>query len=357
MDELQLKEGGQRLQRMLADWLTATGEEPEIQYEAQSVDEPFDFVLEAQNRVFAVVLKRSGSLATINRAAVHLQDYGQPFTNAERFIPLLVVNHMTPKGREICRDAGISWADLSGNAHIEAPGLLIHVEGKPNQFKRKRPSNAFASKGSRIARYLLLHPDEWFLQRELTEATGLSEGYTSRIVRSLDEDRLVERKTEGRASKVRVRNPDLLLDTWQENYEFSTHTIEKGVVPARSATKLVERVADELEDEFAQSAATGLAAAWLFDQFANFRTTTFYLASPPTEEFKERIGFRSDPRGANLWLVIPDDIGVFEGSALIDGIRCVHPVQVYLDLKGHPERSDEAAEHLRANHLKWENDG
>jgi hypothetical protein len=29
------------------------------------------------------------------------------------------------------------------------------------------------------------------------------------------------------------------------------------------------------------------------------------------------------------------------------GVRCVHPVQVYLDLKDHPERSAEAAQQLR----------
>ncbi|MCX6924806.1 MAG: type IV toxin-antitoxin system AbiEi family antitoxin [Verrucomicrobia bacterium] len=35
-----------------------------------------------------------------------------------------------------------------------------------------------------------------------------------------------------------------------------------------------------------------------------------------------------------------------------EGISCVHPVQVYLDLKNHPERSTEAAQALRQNILK-----
>lgn len=37
----------------------------------------------------------------------------------------------------------------------------------------------------------------------------------------------------------------------------------------------------------------------------------------------------------------------------VDGVPCVHPVQVYLDLKGHPERSSEAAARLRAEALPW----
>jgi hypothetical protein len=33
----------------------------------------------------------------------------------------------------------------------------------------------------------------------------------------------------------------------------------------------------------------------------------------------------------------------------VGGVPCVHPVQVYVDLKDQPERASEAAEHLRAN--------
>jgi len=53
----------------------------------------------------------------------------------------------------------------------------------------------------------------------------------------------------------------------------------------------------------------------------------------------------------NARLVVPNDHGVFEGAADFGGIRCVHPVQIYVDLKGHPERSAEAAEDLRARLL------
>ena len=99
-------------------------------------------------------------------------------------------------------------------------------------------------------------------------------------------------------------------------------------------------------------AATGLAAAWVLTRFAAFRLTTIYLANDPPPSLRKSLGFREDPRGANLWLVAPNDNGVFQGSIEKDGIQCVHPVQVYLDLKGHPERSAEAAERLRNDFLK-----
>ena len=106
-----------------------------------------------------------------------------------------------------------------------------------------------------------------------------------------------------------------------------------------------------------EHAATGLAAAWALTRFAGFRIASLYLPADPSPTLLEQLGYREDPRGANLWLVVPNDAGVFHGAVEKDGIRCVHPVQVYVDLKFHPERSTEAAEHLRTKLLTWRHDG
>jgi hypothetical protein len=67
----------------------------------------------------------------------------------------------------------------------------------------------------------------------------------------------------------------------------------------------------------------------------------------------EAVGWREVTEGANLWLVLPNDKGVFQGAVENEGILCVHPVQVYVDLKDHPERAIDAAEELRARCLAW----
>ena len=64
------------------------------------------------------------------------------------------------------------------------------------------------------------------------------------------------------------------------------------------------------------------------------------------------LGFREEPRGANVWIVVPKDGGVFDGSEERNGISCVHPVQAYVDLRGQPERAKEAAAELRARLLR-----
>ena len=65
------------------------------------------------------------------------------------------------------------------------------------------------------------------------------------------------------------------------------------------------------------------------------------------------MGFRDEEKGANLWLVAPDDDGVFDGAATVGPLHVAHPVQVYADLQAHPERAKEAAIDLRARRLQW----
>lgn len=97
----------------------------------------------------------------------------------------------------------------------------------------------------------------------------------------------------------------------------------------------------------------GLAGAWLLTKFASFRVATIFLAEPPSKRLLCDLGFREEPRGANTWLVLPNDDGVFDGQEKIEGVACAHPVQVFRDLAGHPERAKEAADELRKRKLRW----
>ena len=106
-----------------------------------------------------------------------------------------------------------------------------------------------------------------------------------------------------------------------------------------------------------EHAATGLAAAWQLTHFASFRIATFFLASAPSKELEETLRFREGTQGANLWLAVPNDVGVFQGAESREGLRCVHPVQVFVDLKSHPERAPEAAARLRTELLRGKIDG
>ncbi len=295
---------------------------------------------------FALEWKGSGSLGQVALAVDTLK---QATGDSRRsWIPLVAVPYMGKVGRSYCERAGVAWMDLSGNAGIVAPGLYVQIIGHPNRYRRPGiPESAFGPKGSRIARWLLMHSTAVLRQRELASATGLDEGYTSRVVRKLIENRFISRQRKG----IEVRDADLLLDAWREVYRFDKHTLLPGHIAAVSGEGLAHAAAQTLAENDVPYAITGLAAAWAWTRHASFRLLTVYLHEHPSAKLTTSLGFRKESRGANTWLVMPNDEGVFHGAQQVNGIRCVHPVQAYLDLKDHPERAREAADELRSRRL------
>jgi hypothetical protein len=330
-------------QRQLLSWLSA-GAKVRLH-----PTEGADLVVQEGAAKLVVEVKRLAEPGWLRGAIEQLRVIAQRLgSNA---VPVIAVPFMAEGGRRLCEEANVSWFDLSGNAHIVAPGLLIHVEGKPNTFKRRgRPSTVFAPKSSRIVRALLLQPQSRVSQRELARRTGLDEGFTSRVVRKLEADRMVERDADG---AVKVTNPDDVLESWRAAYDFSKHRVIAGHATARSGDELLTVVGRVLREKKLDYAATGLAGAWMMTKFAAFRLATVFVPEEPPAEVLNTIRFRPEERGANLWFTIPNDEGVFTGSADFDGVHCVHPLQAYLDLKSQPERSAESGEELRRRFLRW----
>jgi hypothetical protein len=309
----------------------------------------YDYAISIDSHRFMAEYKSSASTGSVAAAIDGLKRSVE--TNAVAALPLIIVPYMGQVGRQLCDRSRMSWLDLCGNANIIAPGLRILIEGRANKYRdRGRPPNVFASKSSRVARQLLLHPQRFQTQANLARQTGLGDGYVSKIVRRLEQEHYLE-ANETRA--VRPRDPNLLLDGWQNVYDFDRHRIVKGHVPVRSGDELLRRVVKEVRREELEWAATGLSAAWLYTRFAAFRLVTIYLSSMPSRQLLKAMEFSDEPKGANLWLVLPDDEGIFHGSQSKDGIPCVSAVQTYLDLKQQPERAKDAAVELRRKLLNW----
>jgi hypothetical protein len=214
--------------------------------------------------------------------------------NARRSDPVrrLAVSFMGDAGRRICSESGVSWLDLSGNTRIDAPGVHIRVEGKENRFKRRgRPSDQFAPKSSRVARWLLLHSDEFHVQQDMAAAIGMGAGFVSRVVRRLEGLGLIERSDQG---AVRARDSKLLLEAWAEHYDFDRHYLLRGHVTARSGDELLARMSSALASASIERAATGLAGAWLLTHFAAFRTVILYVADLPPKAVLDSLGFHED---------------------------------------------------------------
>jgi hypothetical protein len=310
-------------------------------------------VVSAGAHLFAMVNPRSSGVGAIVECVTAAKLLAKKI--GKRAIPLVVVPFMSDVGRRACEDAGVSWFDLSGNGHILGPGLRVIIDGRPNRFLRPgRPASLFAPKSARVIRWLLMNPGKAITQREISRATNMTEGFVSRIATRLEQEAYIAREPSG---ALRLRNPELVLDVWRQEYQFAKHSLVEGHIAARSGDALARFLGNQMVEEGIEHAATGLAAAWQYNRFAAFRIATFFLKEPLSSAARDKLGFREEPRGANVWLVVPNDEGVFLGAAEQDGIVCVHPLQVYLDLKAHPERAVEAAERLRSEQLNWKQHG
>jgi len=351
MNPISEKEALHRVADLLKEWLIASAGEVHVRYELP--DERIDGYISIGNHDFSVEIKSDSNSAQVSSAIQTLHSFKSLFKGSA--IPLVAVPFMGEVGSKLCREAGISWVDLSGNADISASNLRILITGQPNRFKGPgRPANPFAPKSSRITRWLLIHSDNAMSQRELALKTDMDEGFTSRIVSRLENMGLVVRNNDG---SVRVLNPNLLFDSWREVYDFKKNQILKGHIAERSSNEVLKKLSNLFKENEMKHAATGLGAAWLYTRFAAFRIVTFYVKSPPSNDFLKRLGFREVESGSNVWIVFPKDEGVFHGCKHIEGISCVHPIQLYLDLLGHPERAKDAAENIRHELLKWNKNG
>lgn len=311
----------------------------------------WDTGFRVRGHCFVLEWKRSGSVSMV-AGAIHQLSMARSSFSRE-VIPLLAVPHMGEAAQELCARTDLAWLDLSGNARIVTSGIFYQNLGNPNLFRRPgRPESAFGPRGSRVARFLLMEPSRTLRQREIASRSDLSEGHVSRVVRKLIETGLVERNEDG----IRVADRGALLDAWREDYRFDRHHVIRGHISTRDGESLTRSIAEALDRAGSAYAVTALAAAWLWTRHAGFRLSTVYLASPPSTTAKRDLGFREEARGANTWLVVPNDDGVFDGAEPVDGVRCVHPMQAYLDLKDHPERAAEAAAELRGRLLVRGND-
>ena len=307
----------------------------------------WDAICTVRHHIFVLLWKAMGSQPYVAGAIRQLGAVQRSFVHD--VIPILAVPYMPKPAQEQCAQAQLPWLDLSGNARIVVSGIFYQNLGNPNRFRLSgRLASAFAPMGSRIARRLLMDPYEAVRQRDLASYTGMDEGHTSRIVGRLMETGLVERREDG----VRVVDAKALLDAWREDYRFDRHYAIRGHIPASGGDTLIRSLAETLSKAGEPYAATALPAAWLWTRYGRFSLCTIYVSKLPSTGLKKDLGFREETTRANTWLVVPNDEGVFHGPELVDGIRCVHPVQAYVDLKDHPERATEAAAELRRR-LFW----
>ncbi len=280
-----------------------------------------DAVVRVAGGIFLVEYISSSESVPVQRGLAMLRSAGEPYPGATL---LLVVPHMGPVGAALSAQAGASWLDLSGNARIDAPGLVVDISGKPNLFVRPgRPSSPFAPKSSRVVRRLLA-ATEPLSQAQLSELTGLTDSFVSKIVRRLHDDRLVSKDSSGR---LYVPDRKLIFTGWAAEYAFSKHELHQFGNGAASKVD-IDAFASFCRREGVHHAFTGESAAHLLAG-VGFSAVKAYVHP---EDAHKLAGLGDNLGAGAVTVAIPVDEGVLQGAQEVDGLSVVVLVQALLDL-------------------------
>ena len=265
---------------------------------------------------------------------------------------MLVSPYLSPLTKERLADAGINYADSTGNIRftVDRPALFIQTQGaEKNPFREERALHSLKGRSSaRVVRGLLdYHPP--FGTRELAAKIASPPAMISRVSSLLELDDIVTKDSpRGRIISV---DWEALARRWATDYDFAySNTLTTWLEP-RGTSELFAR----LRDESFRYTVTGSFAAYRLAPIAEPRLAALYVEDPETAA--RPLGLRPAETGGNVLLLRPFDPVVFERAEYDDGIRYARVTQVLLDLMKGPGRgpaeADALLEWMRDNEERW----
>ncbi len=266
---------------------------------------------------------------------------------------ILVSSYLSPLARVRLADAGISYADSTGNIRfaVDRPAVFIETQGAhKSPFREDRPLRSLKGRSSaRVVRGLLDYRPP-FGTRELAAKVASSPAMISRVSGLLEPDEIVTKESpRGRIVSV---DWEALARRWADDYDFVTSNTPTTWLEPRGTGALFAR----LRDAGIRYAVTGSFAAYRLAPVAEPRLAVLYVGGDP-ENAARSLGLRPAETGANVLLVRPFDPVVFERADLYHGITYARVTQVLLDLMRGPGRGPAEAEALlewmRDNEGKW----
>lgn len=303
-----------------------------------------------RRRTLACEVKANGQPRHVRAALHQLRSYIA--WQAQDAIPVLVAPYLSPNAQSLCRDEGIGFLDLEGNAHLAFDGVFIErqVANKPDSERRELKS-LFTPKSAQVLRVLLRDPNRIWRVVELAEAAAVSVGHVSNVRSGLLDREWAEVLEDG----LRLSKPDALLDEWAAAYaaptgkRISFYTTLHGSALEDAARQALHAGIEDGAAVFASYSA----AQWLAP-YARTGTHYFYADAKGLERLRSVLNLSSASKGQNVVVTLPKDGGLFRDTVEpAHGAVCTSPVQTYLDLIVSGERGAEAADHLRKEKLAW----
>jgi hypothetical protein len=249
--------------------------------------------------------------------------------------------YISERAAQVCSSEGIGYLDFGGNCRLAFEKVYIEKQGNPNGFSEKRDLRSlYSPRSSRILRVLLCNPNRTWRMQTLADEAQVSVGLVSKVKRLLRDREWVREESQG----LVLTEPEALLAEWSENYSYRKNQVNE-FYSKRSIPEIESSISTVLDYAGINYALTGFSGAERLAPFVRYQRVMAYVERVD-ERLLSMLDVKAVDSGANLWMLIPYDNGVFFGSNEIRGNRVASPIQVYLDLLRYPGRGKEAATEL-----------
>ena len=273
--------------------------------------------------------------------------------NSESSIGVMAVApYIGPSARERLSEAGISFADLTGNIRfaVDRPAVFIETQGAgKNPYRENVPLRSLKGRGAVRAVRGLLDYCPPFGTRELANVTKSSASTISRVADLLEREAILCRETP-RGPIISV-DWERLLRRWAADYDYLNANEMTPWLEPRGIRTLM----DKLRGADFEYAVTGSFAATRLAPVTEPRLAAIYAANPAYAAKYLRL--RPAETGGNVLIGRPFSSVAFDRIQLADGITYARVTQVVADLMTGPGRGPAEAESLiewmRCNEDVW----
>jgi hypothetical protein len=292
---------------------------------------------------------------------------------ADRAPWLVVAPELSPRSKEVLREAGVNWVDATGSVSVRLPRVFIEIDSPEARKTQERLAavgsslvapytikegetarfitDPFSGEALRIVRRLLSDPTREWRVTDMAQEAGVTKGWVSRVFATLERDAYLEGLPRG---PRRVVDPQGLLDAWAESPAPAQPEVR--AVTTESLERLRQRIS-ELSP--ASYALTGDAAADLVAPFARVSLVELYVDQEllRTADALRALRSRETTRGANLVLLPTTDRDLVEDTESLESLhgpmQIVSRPQLYVDLYRRGGGSREAATFLKERGAIW----
>jgi len=269
--------------------------------------------------------------------------------NDPRLYPLVAAPYISPEGQRLCRDAGIGFIDLTGNAFVQFNGVLLdRASAAPPPRAKGRLKRLFAPRSTRIIRVVLEQPEATWTMPRLAKEAGVSLRTVHLVLNALDEKAFIVK----RRGAITLQKPGDLLDLWAQNYSVADLPRRTFYSFIKSPNELAMKLSEYAIAQKEALALTLHSGASFVAPFVRSPDVHAYFAGE-IASLQKALDLRPVESGGTIHLLEPFDEGVFYRVQTIRGARVVCNTQLYLDLVNYPARGREQADELRRQKLRF----